>query len=109
MAKVQTVPKATSDDRRLIQAVREMAAHMRGEIELESYEYTPPPKIDVAGIRKKTGLSQKQFADHYGFAVSALREWEQGRRNPERSTRILLALIAENPKMVEKTLTKLSV
>lgn len=84
-----------------------MLAHARGEIKLESYEYTPPAKIDVAGIRKKLGLNQKQFADHYGFAVSALREWEQGRRTPERSARILLALIAENPKMVEKALAKL--
>ncbi len=108
MAKVQTASKATSDDKRLIQAVREMAAHMRGEIKLESYEYTPPAKVDVARIRKQLGLSQKQFAEHYGFAISALREWEQGRRTPERSTRILLALIAENPKMVEKTLAKLS-
>jgi putative transcriptional regulator len=92
----------------LVTAAREMLAYARGEIELESYEYTPPPKVDVAKVRKKLGLSQKQFADRYGFAVSALREWEQGRRNPERSTRILLALIAENPKMVEKTLAKLS-
>ncbi|MFZ5836401.1 MAG: helix-turn-helix domain-containing protein [Pseudomonadota bacterium] len=101
--------RTSKSESSLVTAAREMLAHARGEIELESYEYTPPPKMDVAGIRKKLGLSQKQFADHYGFAVSALREWEQGRRNPERSTRILLALIAENPKMVEKTLAKLSV
>lgn len=102
------MPKARKREHDLVQAVREMAAHMRDEIELESYEYTPPATVDVARIRKKLGFSQKEFADHYGFAVSALREWEQGRRNPERSTRILLALIAENPKMVEKTLAKLS-
>jgi putative transcriptional regulator len=101
--------RTSKSENSLVTAAREMLAHARGEIELESYEYTPPPKMDVAKIRKKLGLSQKQFADHYGFAVSALREWEQGRRNPERSTRILLALIAENPKMVEKTLAKLSV
>ncbi len=108
MPKKLPTPKATRGDHRLIQAVREMAAHMRGEIKLESYEYTPPAKVDVATIRKQLGLNQKQFAEHYGFAISALREWEQGRRTPERSTRILLALIAENPKMVEKTLAKLS-
>ncbi len=101
--------RTSKSEHSLVTAAREMLAHARGEIELESYEYTPPPKMDVSGIRKKLGFSQKQFADHYGFAVSALREWEQGRRNPERSTRILLALIAENPKMVEKTLAKLSV
>lgn len=103
------MPKRTArSESSLVTAAKEMLAHARGEIKLDFYEYTPPAKVDVAKIRKKTGLSQKQFADHFGFAVSALREWEQGRRNPERSTRILLALIAENPKMVEKTLAKLS-
>ena len=100
--------RTSKPERNVVTAAREMLAHARGEIQLESYEYTPPAKVNVAQIRKKLGLSQKEFADHYGFAVSALREWEQGRRNPERSTRILLAIIAENPKMVEKTLAKLS-
>ena len=100
--------RTSKPEHSLVTATREMLAHARGEIQLESYEYTPPAKVNVAQIRKKLGLSQKEFADHYGFAVSALREWEQGRRNPERSTRILLAIIAENPKMVEKTLAKLS-
>lgn len=104
MAKVQTTPKATRDDKRLIQAVKEMAAHIHGEIELESYEYTPPVKVDVAKIRKKLGFSQKEFADHYGFAVSALRDWEQGRRTPERSARILLTLIESNPQAIEQAL-----
>lgn len=98
-------PKMTAADRRLIQATKEMAAHMRGEIELTSY--TPPQEVDVSKIRKELGYSQTEFAGHFGFAVSALRDWEQGRRNPERTARILLTLIAANPKMVEQTLAQI--
>ena len=104
MAKSTKKVKPTAADHRLIQAAREMLAHARGEIELESYNYTPPKKVDVSDIRVDLGLSQKAFAERYGFALSALKDWEQGRRNPERSARILLAMIASNHKAVDRVL-----
>ncbi|MBI2716409.1 MAG: hypothetical protein HYX37_18470 [Rhizobiales bacterium] len=33
-----------------------------------------------------------------GFALSAVRDWEQGRRRPERSARILLKIVQKEPK-----------
>ena len=108
MAKAQTAPKATRDDKRLIQAVKEMAAHRRGEITLYTRKVTPPDKVDVAAIRKNLGLNQKQFADQFGFALSAVKDWEQKRRTPERATRILLTVIATNPMAIEKALVHLS-
>jgi putative transcriptional regulator len=62
----------------------------------------PPP--DARAIRKATGLSQAVFAWRYGFDVSALRDWEQGRRTPDRSARVLLAIIKYEPKAVERAL-----
>lgn len=91
----------------LVQAAREMLAHHRGEITLPSYTVAVPPKVDVASVRKGLGYSQKQFAEHFGFALSAVKEWEQGRRLPERSTRIYLSVIAINPKAVEQALAQL--
>jgi putative transcriptional regulator len=44
------------------------------------------------------------FAARYGFSVGTLRNWEQGRRQPERSARILLRFIDRNPDAVEKVL-----
>ncbi len=41
-----------------------------------------PDDVDVRKIRKQPGLIQPAFAKHFGFAVSALRDWEQGRRRP---------------------------
>ena len=92
----------------LVQAAREMAAHRRGELSLPTRKVTPPDAVDVAALRKKIGDNQRQFANHFGFALSAVKEWEQGRRKPERSARILLAVIATNPQAIEQALTVLS-
>jgi len=63
-----------------------------------------PDAVDVRDIRRRSGLSQDRFAERYGFKVSALRDWEQGRRHPDRTARILLTVIARNPKAVEDAL-----
>lgn len=91
----------------LVQAVREMAAHRRGEKALPVRKVTPPSTIDVASIRKSLGYNQKQFADHFGFALSAVKDWEQGRRTPERAARVFLSVIAKYPQMVEQALADL--
>lgn len=102
------MPKARKREHDLIQAVKEMAAHIRGEIVLHTRTVTPPDKVDVAAIRKNLGLNQKQFSEQFGFALSAVKDWEQGRRRPERSARILLTVIAINPKAIDKALAHLS-
>lgn len=104
----KTKKKSVKKEHSLVAGMKEVLAHVKGETKLYSYEFTPPKKIEVAKIRKKLGYSQTEFANHYGFAVSALRDWEQGRHTPERSARILLAIIAANPKMIEQTLAQLS-
>nr|WP_210340378.1 helix-turn-helix domain-containing protein [Microvirga splendida] len=63
-----------------------------------------PPLIDVAAIRRKTGLSQTAFALQVGVAVGTIRNWEHGRRLPQGPARILLALLDRNPKVIEDTL-----
>jgi putative transcriptional regulator len=102
------MPKAHTPEHDLIKAAREMVAHARGEISLPTRKVTPPSEVDVASIRKNLGYNQRQFADHFGFALSAVKDWEQGRRTPERATRIFLAIIATNPAAIEQALTRLS-
>lgn len=63
-----------------------------------------PAKTNVAKIRAGTGLSQAEFADRFGFAVATLRDWEQGRRHPDRSARLLLRVIEIEPKAVLRAL-----
>jgi putative transcriptional regulator len=49
-------------------------------------------------------LSQTQFAAKFGFSLDSLQNWEQGHRQPEGPARILLAVIAKNPKAVEEAI-----
>ena len=83
----------------LVTAVREMAAHYRGEISLQTRTVHVPKTIDVVAIRRNFGLTQKQFAEHYGFSLSAIREWEQGRRYPSGPACSLLRIAQKHPEV----------
>jgi putative transcriptional regulator len=61
-----------------------------------------PPMPDVKGLRKKLGLTQAEFARHFGLSRRTIEQWEQGRAIPDRPARILLAVIARNPGAVER-------
>ena len=63
-----------------------------------------PKTVNVRKIRARLGLSQEAFAETYGFALSAVRDWEQGRRKPERSARILLKIVDKEPEAVTRAL-----
>jgi putative transcriptional regulator len=62
--------------------------------------------IDVSAIRSRTGLSQEAFARRIGVSVGTLRNWEQGRREPDGPAKVLLALLERDPAIVERTLSK---
>lgn len=73
----------------LLQSVKEMKA---GQVAV----VTSP----VIEARKKTGLSQSQFAALIGVSVRTLQGWEQGRKQPSGAARTLLAIASTNPKAV---------
>ncbi len=79
-------------------------AYLDGTADKCLYRVHVPKKIDVRKIRRRLGLSQEAFAETYGFALSAVRDWEQGRRNPERSARILLKIVEREPDAVTRAL-----
>ncbi|PWC40979.1 hypothetical protein TSO352_00100 [Azospirillum sp. TSO35-2] len=60
----------------------------------------PDGGVSVRGIRLKLGLTQDAFAQRFGFKVSAVRDWEQGRKQPEAATRTLLLVIETDPELV---------
>ncbi|MDO8604939.1 MAG: XRE family transcription factor [Phaeospirillum sp.] len=60
--------------------------------------------VDVKAIRSATGLSQGVFAARYRIPVGTLRDWEQGRKQPDTTARAYLHVIASNPEMVVKAL-----
>jgi putative transcriptional regulator len=61
---------------------------------------TPQVKI----IRRALGLSQEEFAAHYRIPIGTLRDWEQGRSEPDAPGRAYLRVIAKEPELVRKAL-----
>lgn len=70
----------------LLQSIREMKSG-QGKVVFS-------PAIEA---RKKTGLSQSQFAALLGVSVRTLQGWEQGRKQPSGAARTLLAIARTNP------------
>ncbi|HXP87684.1 MAG TPA: type II toxin-antitoxin system MqsA family antitoxin [Bryobacteraceae bacterium] len=55
---------------------------------------------NVRSIRRSLKLSQARFAREFGFTTATVRNWEQGRNEPDKAARILLAIIRRNPEVV---------
>jgi putative transcriptional regulator len=97
----KTAAKKTAFGADLIEGMKLVAAHQRGEIELD--QVWPKP-VDVKAIRKRVRMSQAEFARTYGIGKRALQEWEQGGRQPDSAARAYLTVIAKQPAMVRKAL-----
>jgi putative transcriptional regulator len=95
----------TALGKRIAGAAREVAAHLRGEIALPTYQVAVPDKIDVVALRARLKLSQAEFARSFGLDLGAVQAWEQQRRRPDRTARILLAVITREPDAVMRALT----
>ena len=89
---------------RLLASMKELQAHLRGEIKLSETVYHVPPETDVRALRETLGLSQSDFAALFGFNVRSLQDWEQGRRRPEIPIRAYLAVIQRDPQAVIRAL-----
>ena len=58
----------------------------------------------VRWVRKTTGLSQEQFSARYRIPVGTLRDWEQGRREPDTAALSYLRVIEREREAVERAL-----
>src|SRR5437588_5393692 len=85
----------------LIEGMKLVLVHQRGQIELE--QVWPKP-IDVKAIRKRVKMSQAEFSRAYGISKRALQEWEQGGRQPDSAARAYLTVIAKAPAIVRRAL-----
>lgn len=92
----------------IIQGLQEAIAWSKGKNSEARVTLVHVPKVDVRKVRLKMGLSQSQFATKFGFPPATLKNWEQGRSNPDAPTRVLLAVIAKHPEAVEDVLRKAS-
>ena len=94
--------------RELIEGMQNAIAYARGRPVPGTREtVVEVPSVDVRALRERLNLSQRGFATTFGFSVSTIRNWEQGTRRPEKSARILLAVIDRHPGVVEETVREL--
>jgi putative transcriptional regulator len=87
---------------RLVISVRQAGRIRRGE--LAPSRVTTVGAEDVKAIRARLGKTQTEFALMIGVSAATLRNWEQGRRQPEGPARALLRVAARHPKAVEAAL-----
>jgi putative transcriptional regulator len=80
----------------LEQSAKEILAHVKGDARLSTRRIVLPGEVDVKRIRTKAGMSQAEFARAFCINPRTLQEWEQGRRQPDATTRAYLAVIAKN-------------
>ena len=70
------------------------------EADLKRMRRTPRAKI----IRRALDLTQEEFAARYHIPLGTLRDWEQGRTEPDQPARAYLTLIARDPEHVSRML-----
>jgi putative transcriptional regulator len=61
--------------------------------DIKRMKRTPQAKI----IRRSLELTQEEFAARYHIPLGTLRDWEQGRAEPDQPARAYLTLIAADP------------
>jgi putative transcriptional regulator len=62
----------------------------------------PVPRVRT--LRRALGLTQEEFATRYQIPLGTLRDWEQGRTEPDQPARAYLKAIASNPEAIWRSL-----
>lgn len=67
---------------------------------------TAPRMPQVKVIRRALGLTQEEFSTLYRTPLGTLRDWEQGRSEPDQPARAYLKVIAADPQRTAAALGK---
>ncbi len=94
--------------KRLIESVQQAIEFAQGTANPEEYRIHIPEEINVKKIRESMKMTQAEFAEHFGFSMRTLQEWEQGRSVPRGVAKNFLILLQREPDMVRKVLTSVS-
>src|SRR5260370_18037904 len=62
----------------------------------------PVPQVKV--MRRALHLTQEEFAARFRIPLGTLRDWEQGKSEPDQAARAYLAVIAPDPEPVRRPL-----
>ena len=62
----------------------------------------------VKTLRRALGMTQETFALRFHIPIGTLRDWEQGRAEPDQPTRAYLKIIAHDPERVYRMLNAIN-
>ncbi len=94
-----------SNNHKIISGLDDVLAWQNGDKTAgEIIKWDAPTSIDVKAVRAKLGMSQRQFAARFGLKLDTLRNWEQSKRVPDGTARVLLTLIDRDPEGVKRAL-----
>lgn len=83
----------------------DMKAYLDGDrSRVVVHHFHNPDSGAIKDLRSRLGMSQKKFAESFGFPVDCIKNWETGRRTPDTSAQILLRVIERNPQAVIEAL-----
>jgi putative transcriptional regulator len=91
---------AMSEAERHDAALRDPDAQPLSPERIARMHRTPQVRI----IRRALGLSQEEFATRFHIPLGTLRDWEQGRKDPDAAARAYLVVIGRNPTAVADAL-----
>jgi putative transcriptional regulator len=107
---MKTTPEAASHDWSRFDAMTEAERHAAALNDPDAQPLTPDrialmkraPQVRV--IRRALKLSQEEFSARFNIPIGTLRDWEQGRKDPDAAARAYLIVIGRNPDAVSEAL-----
>ena len=91
---------AMTDEQRHAAALADPDAQPLTPEDFKRMKRTPQVKV----IRRALGLNQEEFAERFRIPLGTLRDWEQGRKDPDAAARAYLVVIGRNPSAVSEAL-----
>ena len=91
--------------KKLIKAAKEGRAIARGEADPGTYKVHVPTRVNVKAMRARLRMTQAEFARRFNLNIARIRDWEQGRSQPDGAVRAYLRVIEREPQAVERALS----
>jgi putative transcriptional regulator len=88
----------------LVTSLQQAAAHARGR-KVRGLRVTRVEIPDVKAIRRSLRMSQSRFSAAYRIPLATLKNWEQGRRQPDAPAAAYLLAIKRRPREIMEAVT----
>lgn len=90
------------DFKGILEGIEDATVFIRGDKKRARIVVGP----DIKALRARTKLSQAKFARAYHLPIGTVKDWEQGRRQPDAPARALLTIIEKDPDGAAKALAE---